>query len=367
MSTLKKISILLLICVPISSANAQVLRVISGYEITANISEIPTQMALIQQAINDTSGVSEVISYANLGFPVLLTGSISGTTNQQNLQSAINNTNISSLRNSEYADIAIVFVDQLPSGDCGWAGDGINFYWDNAAGISPPDTRMSETYYVAIVSTTSDCRQRPYWAAHEFAHLFGAAHERDAGQGPGLYGDSYADFKKPVGAVNGKYTIMKTWPDLYCGSSGCDEEGEYSNISTQTNSPGNYNERNDRAINATKASVALYREPPPPCSLTPPLFLSGYINNICYGGNLSTEHIVSWVDACPSASAQYDMYFKGAGTSQPYQYFGTRAVTWDDIYVSGADAYIKVNACDSFGTCTTLSVSRYYAEFVECH
>ena len=105
---------------------------------------------------------------------------------------------------------------------------------------------------------------------------------------------------------------------------------------------------------------------PPP--LTTPVGVAGYILDICYGGALETKHHVSWIDTSPGTTAKFKLYRQQpTSSSLPYLYFGTVYSSYATVLVNGADSNIKVNACDSGGSCTPLSSETYLAQYIECH
>ena len=60
----------------------------------------------------------------------------------------------------------------------------------------------------------------------------------------------------------------------------------------------------------TEDSVAL---PPGSCGLTAPVVVSGMITGICVPTAPYTEHYVWWIDACPSASTHYQVWYSQGG------------------------------------------------------
>jgi hypothetical protein len=203
----------------------------------------------------------------------------------------------------------------------------------------------SENSYAAIVATTdADCVAHDEVAIHEFGHLFGAGHvDNPSGY---LFFDSHA------------YHFVSAIPPIVF------------NIRSimSTPIPGSFNtmvfsqttgQDNMRTLNTTAQSVSNYRAPPPPsCSIAVPDEFFGLLTGVC-NPSPWTSHSLSWDDGCPEESTSYVVWGE-----QPigYGYFPrwTTVLQSTPIYVAGANANIKVQACNS-SECSPVSSETYHA------
>jgi hypothetical protein len=366
-----KIAILFTIFANISISKAQTVRILAVQESgPTNVVEMALQMQEIQATLTRSPGNSVSIELVNGGVPEMLTGAITGSTNDQQQISARNNASLIQKRDAHIADLVVVFVDELPvTTNCGW---GRNYYWQNGTGMFPssgPDMRPQELYYVALVSRSPACNAFPRWhiyAAHEVGHLFGAGHNYGFFNGL-IAGESYADFMDPAVRPDniGAATIMTIPPDNnQCAGYTCFYLDQFSSDQTDNDPPYTTTYSNINAIKKTAPSVSMFREP---CGLSSPTFMSGYIADICYGGNLETRHRVNWFDSCPQKSNNYKLYAQQpiAGFN-PYNYFGTVFSATTYVLVNGTGSRIKAKSCEGL-SCSSLSLSSYIAGYVECH
>ena len=369
-----------LIVASASLAQNHTIKILAVYEPGASIIPIPNQMANIATVFANSPPLAgnTGISYANFGFPILLTSTISGADPELQRLDARDNINLQQLRNTHAADLVVVFVSDL-NGWCGNIGSEIGFNWIGfGAAMVPtlgPDLRQKDDFFIALVSTQTGCRTWGNLTAHEIGHLLGAGHEFAANQ-RGLLPDSYADWRKPTpGYANGKHTVMiSTFQPLDCyigQGTGCSEQKKFSDETTTTNHPSNANYKNYKAILRTKESVSMYREPPT-CGLSAPVLVTGQLLDHCYGGEPTSRHRLYWSDLCPSASDNYRSWAQQPPALGTAGYDDHVETVWEPnlshiFYVFGDAANMKVTSC-SGPWCTGLSASTYHAGFEdECH
>lgn len=339
-----------------------------------NIVEMEGQMDAIIDAFQQTPGVTVSIDLVNGGIAFPLTTNIVGSTLGSRHFSAFNNASLKARRNDKSADLIVAFVESLPGGSgtqtCGWAPMP---YWQTGLGVLPPtpDRRGQETYYIALVSNASSCNNVDWsevFAAHEVGHLFGAGHRYGLFNGL-VSGQSYGDYLDPnVRPGNqGARTVMSIDAVAVtdCATYTCFDLEQFSSSQTESEPPSFTSSfSNAVAINLSGSSVAVYREP---CSLAIPNDLGGYIEDICYGGQLGTRHRVHWDDSCPDESDSYNLYYRQPTLFSSLRYLGKVFSASTTVEVTGDGSFIFATACDGLN-CTTYDPSDlYYAEWVECH
>lgn len=363
-----------LIIAPVSYGQQHTVNVLATYDSTASVLDIPGQMAQIAVIMNSTPGlVGEInISYANMGFPVGLSSDVTGSSNENMRTNAISK--VTNVRDLVAADLVVVFVGGLYSGKCGYAGLPNDHNWSGANSnilLGPlVDLRQVDDYFIALVSTASNCDDWDNLTAHEVGHLFGAGHESQLGLNEsGLFFNSHADYDEPTASESGTWTVMASRaPPALCDIRPCSEVEKFSDNFTFTG--GSYINENFQAILATKFSVSVFREPPL-CTMTPPSdYLGGF--DPCWGGNTVTRHVMSWEDACPSEPDRYDFWAQQPASIIPIGYDDKFATVFAPqqavvFYVWGAAANVKGQSCKGF-ECTGLSSDTYFAEHHdECH
>jgi len=193
--------------------------------------------------------------------------------------------------------------------------------------IAGLDLRGDENSYVAVVKDSTGCfnietiygdNNMINVNAHEIGHLLGAGHDL-AVTAPGgsptsplgwyLFDDSHASVQvwqifgftlrlKSAVARRDSDILACSDPDLPCTQLiAFSASGGMNNLGT---------------ANFVAASVANYRpvpQAPPPCGLTKPTYVNGFVTMSC-GLKLPeeiyvTEHYIYWGDSCPTASDYY--------------------------------------------------------------
>lgn len=373
MNNIRKGASLLGLLLSASIAQADTLKIMAVYDPGVSTSNVVAQMSAIQTVFGNTPGLGGLsITLVNGGVPYVLSSALTGSTKELKRISARNSTSLNTLRNNHDADLVVVYTDDL-FGSCGYAGITAVHNWSGAgaAVVGNPDLRQAEDYFVALVSETCTWNRV---AAHEVGHLFGAGHQRAAGAGTrGLFTDSRGDFNEPdpVATYTGDWTVMiNSSMPLGCHPAWCTEIQSFSHPGTSTNTPFNANFDNYLAVLATFSSVAAFREPPT-CGITPPIFVTGSIQDICWGNEGWTKHKMLWLDTCPSATDFYKTYAQQPpGDPSGYDDFVDTVfapIQQSIFFVIGANANMKVKACEG-GNCSALSSSWYLAQFhEECH
>jgi hypothetical protein len=117
-----------------------------------------------------------------------------------------------------------------------------------------------------------------------------------------------------------------------------------------------------RAIAVSLAPV-LFPSPPGGCSLQVPTNVTGQLVAACeeyQGSPFWSRYTITWVDTCPSASIDYEVWVsQPVGT--PEYFVEATPFQGGDYVVTGSPARVKVKACNS-QTCTPLSTSSFVAE-----
>jgi hypothetical protein len=362
----------------IMPANAAIIRILAMRE--SGVS--PATVAALMDTIEDNLfasglGFTIVIDLVDGGEPEVLNTNITGNDSFAQLISAYSIQQLASRRDHHLADLVFVFVDSIP-GACGTASQ----HWQDQVllGLHPPwpDDDGQNSDYIALISMASNCRTSPYKTntpAHEFGHLLGVAHHLGATFDiPQFSTASRGDFAEPASQSNGKgrYTVTSDTTDVQqkCidqNNATCNPWNRYSHTSTYSNPPLDFQYSARNTLLATASSVARYREVT--CPLSTPFAVGGYILDICYGGYLETRHRVVWGDLCPQTTDSYELFRQQPVGYGAFSYFGTiynPLLLQATVLVNGADSAIKVNACEG-NSCTPMSISTYFAEYVECH
>jgi hypothetical protein len=122
---------------------------------------------------------------------------------------------------------------------------------------------------------------------------------------------------------------------------------------------------NQRTLSTTARSVANYRITGGGgggggggCNLSTPTAVTGFLVASCSPFPY-TQHQIAWLDNCPAASSHYEIWYSQPD-GQPYIQGWTTTVSNTPAYVSGANARVKVSACNG-AICTPLSASSYLA------
>ena len=372
------------LCLLSGQANAQAqIRVLSTFQSGADPTEMLAQVNAIQTVINMSGGSSYVqIDLVNGGVPMLLTGSTWGGNAEVMYNNTDIGTNVLSLRNQHAADLAVVFVPAIPNA-CGAAGA---YHWVPNGDLIPatgPDHRGKEDAYILLISTEDNCTDaQPYLTAHEFGHAMGMAHDVTLlSGGPGINSNARADYLDSTASRAGEYTVVASNPRGY-GPAGvsncdvlenCDALPQFSNSSTDSPSPYGNGLNNTNVLPVTNDSVATYRNPVPSCGLSVPAPVWGDDGEPC-APEPWTKHLVEWDDYCPEVTQSFQIW-----AQQPANYWSSFGYTyrwtiaapqeWDYVFVTGADAYLKLKACAD-GFCTTLPAfnPKYFARWEnECY
>lgn len=334
----------------------------------ANVSKAATQL---QTLANNWSaaGTSTTVTLANAGIPVPAVSaptSGSGPTILAAARAALIAMGAASPREIYSADVVIFFVGGVITGSCGyaetkWRDPLPNEFTPGANGLDllAADGNTSSAGWAAVVTTEVGCDPYPEVALHEFGHLLGAGHyEPVRNPSHWLYYDSlayaFAQFISwPVNGWVAARTIMATPAATPClaAPNGCAQTMTFSNLVASRD--------NVRTLATTAQSVANYRvTAPPSCSITRPDDLVGTLTGICTPWPW-TRHFMNWDDDCPEETIIYDV-FGSQPVGSPYQYGWSTALRATEVYVYGANANMKVRACNA-GQCSPLSSETYLA------
>ena len=182
-----------LFCVGLITIDAYALdttiRVLAVHTSDASTSGIATQMNTLKTAW-DASAITAPIglTLVNGGASSLLGGgALSGDVAAQWAMAQLPSRNLGTLRDTNAADIVIVFTSNFTGGDCGFgpqqtwtdAGTTSGAFVPDPIPSSPTfglDLRAADAWFVAIVATGPSC-QWSQLTAHEFGHLLGGGHE----------------------------------------------------------------------------------------------------------------------------------------------------------------------------------------------
>ncbi len=273
------------------------------------------------------------------------------------------------LRETHSADVVLVFVNGiLSSGGNTYCGYAQTHWIDPAPNTFVPtggldlrgkDGNNSNAGWAAIVTTDANngCIGYSEIALHELGHLLGAGHYEPLNAWLHNYSHAeseYISIPFPVGVDIYLRTIMANPGNSICGAAaGC----MLTNVFSDGNPVSTRHNLNTLAV--TALSVANYRTAQGGgCNLTRPNNLVGSLIQVC-APSPWTRHFLAWNDDCP-AETDFFQLFVSQPVGQPYLYGWTAVIQSSDVYVYGANANIKVRACNA-GGCSPLSTQTYLA------
>ncbi len=329
----------------------------------ANINQANTYLNSLISYWPTSTGTT--VKLANGGVTIPIASTPSGSADVQLSAAKTAEQNLG-LRNLYQADVILFFTTIVPAPipnriACGyapqynWTAAGAKKFVPDANGI---DRAGSELWYAGLIATTETaCNPYPETAAHEFGHLFAAGHLKPPAN-IYLFPDSHAMHISIGYPVYANYrTIMAGGPQ------GATLTGNFSSVSGAWD--------NLNTLNTTALSVANYRTGSSSggggggggggeCTLQAPTVIAGSLVNQCLP-QLNTEHSVTWLDACPSASTKYEVWYSQPDGADDVKGWETTSAS-TPVFVIGADSRIRIKSCNNV-QCSSLSAMSYLAYY----